>query len=720
MMKARELLERYAREPVKIELKIQPGMCAEGFRIDDAGITGNDERGLLYGAGKFLRDPTWRGTSVPGRPLRPIFFASHFHNFYHDAPIEKVCRYIEELALWGCNLLMVWFDMHHYTGLHDPAAQAMIKRLRAMLETAESVGMQSSLAMLANEAYATSPLEQRADFRWKENGYRSDIGAYGVEICPNKPGGLDLICRYRQEVLDAFRGLNIGLFSLGAYDQGGCTCAQCKPWGANGYLRTIAAVAPLVKKSFPNAKFMLVTWYLDKHIDGEWEALSKAFANGAPKYVDYLLADNAGSFPEYPLKHGVPGNLPVISFPEISMVGMWPWGSFGANPRIAHWQTYWDRLDRRIAAAIPYSEGIYEDLNKVLQLQHGWDRRRPLRDIAREYAAAEFSPAVADTVVQAMLAMEETLDHGLDYGRIREVMSVGGWDKVTGATPPIYVLPKVTTPARYAAALRRVDAQLPAAVRAGWRWRVLYLRALLDDELHRSGGRPTKASDRYFAELTQIYHADQAEWIVSPVGRKDLTRFRNQLPMPLTQPVIIPARPRWRSPLMTSWQVTRLQPKTIAAAPAKRLAEPLGWQPVTASDNPPGFINIHPLVGNADGIVYLANTFRVAKAGRWILNVGHDGGVRVFVNSRPVLTVPKRQNPAPMLRSKATLTLGKGVHEITIAFDTSHGLGWGIFCCFDIADRSRKKTGRPVFPKLIKPVLRVKGTCLTQRSGARL
>jgi len=511
MQKARELLERYAAHASNVQLNIQPGIGAEGFRIDDAGITGNDERGLIYGVGKFLRDPQWRGTSVPENPLRPMYFASHFHNFYHDAPIEEVCRYIEELALWGCNLLMVWFDMHHYTGINDPAAQAMIQRLRAMLETAESVGMQSGLASLANEAYANSPLEQRGDFRWKENGYKSDIGAYAVEICPHKPGGLELICRYRQEMLDAFRGLNIGLYSLGAYDQGGCTCAQCKPWGTNGYLRTCAAVAPLVKKNFPNAKTIIVTWYFDRHIDGEWAGLNRAFANGAPAWADYLLA-------EYPLKPGVPGNLPVVGFPEISMGKMWPWGAFGANPRVAHWQEYWNDADSRLAVAIPYSEGIYEDLNKVLQLQHGWDRRRPLRDIAREYAAAEFSPAVADDVVNAFLALEASMAHDIDHPAIAKALQTGDWN-----TSRIYKLPAASNAL---AMLRRADAQLPAEKRTSWRWRVLLLRALLDDELHRSAGRPTTKSDEYFEELNQIYQADNADWLVSPVSRRALTRLK--------------------------------------------------------------------------------------------------------------------------------------------------------------------------------------------------
>ena len=65
--------------PVLVELAIAPGIGAEGFRIEDrpgggTRIVGNDERGLLYGVGKFLRTSrydqggftpgTWRGTSA--------------------------------------------------------------------------------------------------------------------------------------------------------------------------------------------------------------------------------------------------------------------------------------------------------------------------------------------------------------------------------------------------------------------------------------------------------------------------------------------------------------------------------------------------------------------------------------------------------------------------------------------------------------------------------
>ncbi len=48
-------------------------------------------------------------------------------------------------------------------------------------------------------------------------------------------------------------------------------------------------------------------------------------------------------------------------------------------------------------------------------------------------------------------------------------------------------------------------------------------------------------------------------------------------------------------------------------------------------------------------------------------------------------------------RSKATITLPRGLHEITVALDTDKGFGWGIFFCFEVPKEARK--GRnPVFP----------------------
>ena len=93
-----------AASPV-VDVDIEPGLGADGFRIADgpAGeirLSGGSSRGCLCGIGKLLRDSQyaegrfipgpWRGTSIPDKPVRGIYLATHFHNFFHDAPMEKV------------------------------------------------------------------------------------------------------------------------------------------------------------------------------------------------------------------------------------------------------------------------------------------------------------------------------------------------------------------------------------------------------------------------------------------------------------------------------------------------------------------------------------------------------------------------------------------------------------------------------------------------------
>ncbi|KAB2645464.1 MAG: hypothetical protein DVB33_10830, partial [Verrucomicrobia bacterium] len=165
--------------PLTVEFAVVKGIGAEGYRIEDrrgggVRIVGNDERGLLYGVGKFLRTSRydqggftagdWRGISVPQKPIRGIYFATHFNNFYHDAPVEEVQRYVEDLALWGFNVIAVWYDMRYAgNGYDDPAAVTFRARLHAIGESAKRLGLDVALIMMANESYQNSPAALRAD-----------------------------------------------------------------------------------------------------------------------------------------------------------------------------------------------------------------------------------------------------------------------------------------------------------------------------------------------------------------------------------------------------------------------------------------------------------------------------------------------------------------------------------------------------------------------------
>jgi hypothetical protein len=405
----------------------------------------------------------------------------------------------------------------------------MVQRLRAILEAAQAVGIGPALTLRSNEAYAGSPEALRADWTAGHDGYFAPPGGhYHVELCPSKPGGMELILKLRQEMFDAFGGIDFDYIWIWPYDQGGCTCTQCKPWGANGFLRCAEGVGRLIRANFPRAKVVLSTWYFDKFTAGEWEGLARAFAGGAPDWVDYLMADDYGGFPPYPLKHGVPGKLPMIGFAEISMESMFPWGGFGANPRPLHWQSYWEQVGGALAGGFPYSEGIYEDINKAVTFQLNWSPHRTAADIVHEYAAYEFSPKVADDVLTACQLMEAGMAHfPADVGKYLAACK----DLPPGAMPqaPLYLLPRACRPRRYRDLLKRADAKLTGKARKAWRWRILLLRAQLDAELSASGGAPTGKSERCFQELARIYHADGADWAVHPPS---LAWLRERHPRP--------------------------------------------------------------------------------------------------------------------------------------------------------------------------------------------
>ncbi len=508
-----------------IALELDGSLGREGFQIEDGPsgtirIIGQDLRGLVAGVGKFLRtsryaagDLTpgdWRGVSVPEKPLRGMYFASHFHNFYHEAPVEKVQYYVEELALWGINAIFVWFDMHHFNGIDDPSAQAMIERLKAILKAATDIGIGAGLLFLANEAYANSPEELRADWTAGHDGYHHPPGGhYHVELCPNKPGAPELLLRWAEEKLDAFADVDVQYLCIWPYDQGGCTCSQCKPWGVNGYLRMARPIAELYRRRYPQGKVVLSTWYFDHFTDGEWAGLDRAFQT-RPDWVDYLLADdNADQFPEYPLQHGVPGGLPMVNFSEISMYRASPWGGFGANPLPQHLQALWDASGAHLSGGLPYSEGIYEDINKAICAQFYWQEKKPALDTVREYIAYEYGPEALEPIFRAVQILERTLPRR----RIQEAGETRFVLQNTEGAEEAYDL------------LHGADGQLAPYARSSWRWRVLYLRGLIDDELVRNRFAISERCEDAFQELTELYHAHRAGPWVAPPTKEALRRL---------------------------------------------------------------------------------------------------------------------------------------------------------------------------------------------------
>lgn len=504
------------RAPLTVELAVEPGAAAESFTIQDRGpgtirITGTDRLGLLYGVGQFLHtsgfSPTgftpsaWRDSSSPKMSLRGIYFATHFFNYYHRAPLAEVKAYLEDMALWGYNVLFVWYDLNQYQDIHDSKAQAMLARLNALFETARGLGLRTGTGAVANEGYGSSPVALRAKDRTPEGKRIPNLGG---ELCPSQPGAMELILKWNKQKFDAFKAAGLDYYILVAYDNGGCTCEQCKDWGSNGYLRAAEPVARAFRRHFPAGKLILSTWYFDHYTQGEWQGITEKFKRQRPDWVDYIMVGGSGAkLPAYPLAHGAPGGFPMINFPEISMYQHSPWGGFGANPLPTHLQNQWDGTKDLLAGGFPYSEGIYEDMNKAICAQHYWNPARSSAEILAEYLAFNFSPAVVAPVSRALGILEQNM------WRTRE-------DKDGRAR---FVMKRTEGAAEAERLITEAEAQLPEATRTSWRWRIIRLRAFIDAELVRNDFFISDRCEAAFQELDALYHTEQAiEGVRPPVG----------------------------------------------------------------------------------------------------------------------------------------------------------------------------------------------------------
>ena len=145
----------------------------------------------------------------------------------------------------------------------------------------------------------------------------------------------------------------------------------------------------------------------------QWRGMGRPGAALAtrPDWIDCLLVEPAfspgtlNSPPAYPS----PARLPLVGFPEISMVG-WPvWGGFGANPLPTRYQREWKQVKAQWQGGFPYSEGIFEDINKVLFARFYWKADTTAEEALREYIAFEYSPEVVDIVLPAIRLLEKNM-----------------------------------------------------------------------------------------------------------------------------------------------------------------------------------------------------------------------------------------------------------------------------------------------------------------------
>jgi len=496
---------KFGAEGLNIELNINKAIGAEEsyiitFEKDNWMITGSDDIGLYHGIGKFLHTAKWNkdgfvpnpptGLQEPDCTFRAMYYSVHFYNWYHMCEIDELKEYTEEMLLWGYNAIVCIIPLLNLNSCDEPAFFATVEKVRSIFGMCKEIGMKIGIIINPNQGLKTTPKEFVADRSCYE--YRPG-GEGGVNLCQEVPGAMEYL-RYLWVMMPKrFTDMPLDYVLTWPYDEGGCGCKDCAPWGAKGYPKIVIETIKEAKRFYPNAKTIVSTWFFDDPIDtgeyaGFYEHLKTDLAD-----IDYIMVDAHGMFPRYPLQHEV--IKPIVNFPEISMYGLGPWGGRGANPLPKRFQKIWDESKHILSGGMPYSEGKYEDILKIQCVGYYWDKDRHYSDIMAEYINYYYSPDVADELIEMMELIEEN--------------HVGVHEKRE---------PNMEAAKRSYEIALAVDAKLSDEVKHSWRWRILFIRTRIDLLIYDYYMEKGKYEEDGLAQLRRT----KEEWLADNDEAQDL------------------------------------------------------------------------------------------------------------------------------------------------------------------------------------------------------
>lgn len=521
------LLKKYSCKNMNVEF-VKEAYNGDDFKIDFCAdtvkVSGNTAVAFNAAVGKLLHG-RFNGTDCYKchfeNEIRGIYFANHFYNYYHSAPIEKVCEYIESLALWGQSVIQLWFDMHHFASLDDAEAKDMIYRMKEIFKKAKSLGMKTSLTRVANEYFDIGQNEFLAQNSLENGLYKTKLnGYYYTELCPSKEGGRKMIADCFNALLSEFSDIGLDYLCLWPYDQGGCTCRDCYPWGANGFYKLSKELARGAKRIFPYIKIIESAWFFDLFTDGEWDAFIDT-AKEDDRWFDFVMVNICDPVPER-IKEL---NVPVISFPEISMQGAVPWGGFGANPLPCALKKQFDLSNDYCSGGIMYSEGIYDDINKIISLELFRDPSLSIDDILLDYCSFYFGETYANELAQLIKMLEPTLYRGrYEADGNRNDYPLGEQKEI-----PAIRFEHPETLEKIKNLFLDIDSRLPGDIKENWRYKILWIRAVGDYELYKNNGYANEITDKIFGKLREIYFAEKAFYFLAPYTRESILENRGHI-----------------------------------------------------------------------------------------------------------------------------------------------------------------------------------------------
>lgn len=382
--------------------------------------------------------------------------------------------------------------------------------------------MKTALTRLSNEYYVdVAPRTLLAENTTNGGRYHTKLcGFYHTEICPSKPEGKALLLSSFDDLMTKLESIGLDYIMLWPYDQGGCTCERCYPWGANGFYKIAKRQAEIAKKHFPDIEIILSCWRFDHFTNGEWERIIPLIKEDGD-WIDRLMVDiGSAHLPE----NLVSVNKNIVSFPEISMYHATPWGGFGANPFPQALSSKFQKVKSFCHGGAIYSEGIFEDINKAVALACMQDPMKNPEHTVFEYCAYHFGSEYADALTDIIMRLENTLKR-------TTILPNGEKGEYAVGKPQAlysYRIQNKELVEEIAQEFLIIHKKIPTTVKQNWRYRQLFARIVGDATLVKNNGIPDEESDAIFSKLIPIYHAEQAYYFVCPVTRDSIMENRGE------------------------------------------------------------------------------------------------------------------------------------------------------------------------------------------------
>ena len=367
---------------------------AEGYQIATAGngslvaVLGNDERGVLFGVGRLLRElrmtrgrvgiaADFREVSAPESALRGHQLGYRPKTNAYDAwDIQQWEQYYRDLAVFGTNAIE----------LIPPRSD----------DDDDS------------PHYPAPPMDMMVDMSRVADEYGLDVWIWYPAMDKDyaDPKTVEFALKEWEEVYKRLPRIDV-IFVPGG-DPG-----HTHPLPLMALLEKQAA---LLRKYHPKAQM----WMSPQSFNKDWDDEYYKFMKTEPKWLDGIVFGPQNRLGLYDLRKLIPARYPIRGYPDITHsincqhpVPEWDF-AYGIteareviNPRPLSQAEIFKYYQPPTIGFLTYSEGCNDDVNKFVWSGLGWNSKTPVVETLRQFGRYLIADQFADEFANGLLGLEK-------------------------------------------------------------------------------------------------------------------------------------------------------------------------------------------------------------------------------------------------------------------------------------------------------------------------